>query len=134
MADFFKWDPTQFSVKVKSMDDEHQELIRKMNALHAANERKAEKAELERLLNDFAGYTVKHFADEEAYMASVNFSGLETHKVIHKQLLGQVTEHVAAFQKTGEFTPAFFNFLSVWLTSHIRGIDSKYGAAKTKAA
>ena len=54
----------------------------------------------------------------------------DTHKIIHQQLLKQVQDYVADFKKTGALTDAFFKFLAVWLTSHIRGIDTKYSAKK----
>lgn len=129
MADYFQWDPKTLSVKVTAMDDEHQELIRRMNALHAARERKADLATVTRLVDEFASYTVKHFADEEAFMATIAFEGIGTHKAIHAMLLKQVGEHVAAFKKSGALTDAFFSFLSLWLRAHIQGVDVKYSAA-----
>ncbi len=127
MAEYFKWDPSTLSVSVNSMDEEHIVLINKMNALHEAYSLKKPASELERLVTDLANYTVKHFSDEEAYMEKIGFEGLGTHKIIHQQLLKQVTEHIETFKKTGALTDSFFSFLSVWLTSHIRGIDTKYG-------
>ncbi len=126
MADFFTWDPNQLGLNVKDMDDEHIELIKKMNNLHAAHTRNAPTAEIEKILMDFATYTTKHFSDEEAYMEKVKYEGLDTHKIIHKQLLDQVGTYVGEFKKSGKLTDQFFKFLSVWLTSHIRGIDMKY--------
>lgn len=130
MADFYKWDPAFLSVDVKEMDGEHIILIEKMNALHAAYTAKAPLDQLKHLVQDFASYTVKHFSDEEAYMDKIKFEGAATHKIIHKQLLAEVTKHVEEFQKTGALTEKFFSFLSVWLTSHIRGIDRKYSPHK----
>lgn len=69
MADFFQRDPKTLSVKVKAMDDEHIALIDKMNALHAAHAASAGNEEIARKLDDLASFTVKHFTDEEAYMA-----------------------------------------------------------------
>lgn len=108
------------------MDDEHQELIKKMNRVHDLHLAKASTSEIQMALDDFAGFTIKHFSDEEAYMEKINFAGLETHKVIHQQLLKQVTEYLNEFKASGTLTDSFFNFLSVWLTSHIKGIDMKY--------
>jgi hemerythrin-like metal-binding protein len=127
MADFYSWDPSRLSVKVTAMDDEHKVLISKMNALHAAHTQGKDKAAIQVILNDFVQYTLKHFADEEAYMAKIQFAGTDTHKLIHKQLLGKVKEHIAAFEASGKLTNDFFTFLSVWLTAHIRGVDAKYG-------
>jgi hemerythrin-like metal-binding protein len=129
MSDFFVWDPKNLAVGVAAMDEEHQVLIRKMNALHAAYARKAPRAELEPLVEDFTQYTVTHFADEEAHMARIRYAGLESHKGIHASLLGRVQGHVKDFRETGALTDAFFSFLAFWLTSHIRGIDIKYGQA-----
>lgn len=127
MADFFKWDPNLLSVKVAEMDKEHIELVKRMNALHAAYLEKAPRAKIEELLNDLAGYTVKHFSDEEAYMEKVNYAGIDSHKMMHQKLLGQVKGHIDEFKKNGVLTDKFFQFLAAWLTTHIRGIDIKYG-------
>lgn len=127
MADFFKWDKQSLGVDVKEMDDEHVVLIKKMNSLHAAYSENAPVAKITELLNDFVNYTVKHFADEEAYMEKVKFQGLDSHKIIHGRLLTQVTKHLDDFKANGKLTDDFFRFLSAWLSTHIRGIDVKYG-------
>lgn len=126
MAELFKWDPTTLSVKVAAMDGEHQILIQKMNKLCEAHNQKLTKAIIRPLLVDFVDYTNKHFQNEERYMESITYSGLSVHKGIHQQLLAQVKVHVDEFERSGILTDAFFRFLSIWLTSHIRGIDSKY--------
>ena len=131
MSDFFEWNPEKLSVHVSAMDDEHQILIKKMNALHAAHVAKVGRDELGRLVSDLGSYTAKHFADEEAYMARIGYEGLEMHKLIHKKLLEQLGEHVTAFGKTGVLGEAIFPFLSFWLTAHIRGIDRKYTPSAT---
>lgn len=128
MADYFQWDPKTLSVNVGEMDGEHQVLIQKMNKLHAAREAKADRATLDRLVDDFAGYAAKHFADEEAFMAKIQFAGLSTHKAIHSMLLKQVGEHVATYKKSGVLTDGFFSFLALWLRAHIQGVDVKYSA------
>jgi hemerythrin-like metal-binding protein len=130
MSDFFVWDPKTLSVGVNAMDVEHQMLIAKMNDLHAAWVRKAEREELGKLLLALAKCATEHFADEEAYMEKSGYAGIESHKAIHKKLLTRVGEHVAEFEKTGELGEAFFGFLAFWLSSHIRGIDVKYGAQR----
>ncbi len=127
MAEFFKWDPSTLSVHVKEMDNEHIQLIQKMNALHESYTSKADSTKQAALLNDFVNYTLKHFQDEEAYMEKIKFEGLETHKIIHKQLVAEVQKYAQEFESKKVFSEAFFKFLTVWLSSHIRGIDSKYG-------
>jgi hemerythrin-like metal-binding protein len=133
MANFFDWDPKTFGLGVAAMDQEHQQLIGYMNRLHALYVEKAPRAAIGKALTDLAQFTVKHFTDEEAYMASVGFPELKTHAIMHKTLLERVGGFVADFQKTGQLTDAFFAFLKMWLKAHICGIDIKY-AKHPKAA
>lgn len=126
MAEFYVWDEKLLGLDVKDMDEEHIILISKMNALHKAYFEKKPSHIINQCLIDFADYTVKHFSDEEEYMAKINFVGLQTHKLNHKKLLDRVNEFITNFEKTGLLTEEFFQFLSVWLTTHIRGIDFKY--------
>lgn len=128
MADFYVWKEEELGLGVQNMDKEHQILISKMNALYAANESKSSPLHLKNLIDDLAQYTIKHFADEEAYMDQINYPEAETHKVIHKQLLAQFNNYVEQFKTNQTVSKEFFNFLKVWLTSHIRGIDMKYSA------
>ena len=115
-------------VHVDAMNSEHKELIRLMNDVSDANAtgvRASVAGALERLV----AYTVKHFENEEAYMASIDFAGLATHKLIHKDLLDRVGRFVSDFHDSGgaQLPKAFFDFLKFWLLSHIQGIDTKYG-------
>lgn len=132
MSEFYTWTAAELGLDIHEMDDEHQVLIKKMNALYAAVDQKKGASELGALVTDLAQYTVKHFADEEAYMEKIGFDGLPTHKIIHQQLLSQFNTFVDEFKKSQSLSPAFFNFLKVWLTSHIRGIDKKYSDFKHK--
>jgi len=72
-------------------------------------------------------FTVKHFADEEAFMEKVGYPELRVHTGVHKSLLARVTEYNNEFQKTGKLSDAFFMFLKTWLKAHICGVDAKYG-------
>ena len=118
-----------FDVGVEAMNDEHKVLIEIMNRLHDLVENDASRLEQKKALEELGQYTVKHFADEEAYMASIGWDGLATHKLIHQKLLADFGTHKAAFDDGGELTSKFFAFLKIWLKAHIQGIDKKYGRA-----
>jgi hemerythrin len=124
---FYEWNPELLSVHVSEMDSEHQVLIQKMNKVYDLAKSDAAKPTLDAAVEDFAKFTVKHFRDEEAYMERIQYAGTATHKIIHQQLLAEVSKHLESYKTTGKLADAFFNFLGVWLTSHIRGIDRKYG-------
>lgn len=70
---------------------------------------------------------VKHFQDEEKLMQTEGFTGIEVHKVIHKQLLEKVGVFAQELQKGTLDNQALMSFLTMWLKSHIMGIDKKYG-------
>ena len=126
---FFVWDDTTLSTNVDAMDDEHKEIVRLMNKLWDANEAGESKAKLTGIIDELGTYTVKHFQDEEAYMEKINFPSLDSHKFIHKDLLEKFGEHKAKFEQGSDdkVQKSFFDFLKLWLTAHIQGIDKKYG-------
>lgn len=132
---FYQWDPQFLGLQVPAMDEEHQILIKKMNAVYDLNQKQGSKVDLEKVLRDFTEYTLSHFRDEEAFMEKIQFESLKTHQIIHKQLLAQLNTHLDQFKHTGKLSSGFFDFLGVWLTSHIRSIDHKYAeVARKKAA
>jgi len=130
MSDFFVWDAATFGLHVPKMDDEHQAIIACMNKLHVLYEAKASVRELSKAVNELTDVTVKHFADEEAYMATIGYPDLNKHKMMHKSLLGKVIENKTRFEATGKLQDEFFSFLKFWLKSHICGIDTKYATHK----
>lgn len=133
MATFLEWDPVKLSVGVPAMDQEHQTLIGLMNKLHTLSTTGAPKSELGQALQALAKYTVKHFADEEAFMERTHFAGLEKHKSIHAELLRRVGEYAKSFEATGGLGADFFSFLRLWLRAHISNLDMQYGSRQTAA-
>lgn len=132
---FFKWDASKYSIKVQTMDAEHQKLIDYMNVLHTKVEQKASKDEIRKAIKDLGEYTVKHFKDEEAFFSTLEAYHLkDAHKKIHQDLLTKFKAHADNFEKTGQVSHDFFVFLKVWLTAHIAGIDMKYGEVSVKKA
>lgn len=134
MSSFFEWDASKFSLGVRDMDGEHQTLIGLMNKLHSLHEAGATAPIVGKALTEFVNYTVKHFADEEAYMERVGYPELRIHAGVHKTLLGRVTEFVQEFQRSGKLTPQFFMFLKTWLKAHICGVDARYAKFAAEAA
>ena len=131
---YFDWE-TKYDVGVPPMNEQHQRLIALMNRLHDRCDAGAERTEVAQVVDELACYTVEHFAAEERYMASVNYPRLETHKLIHQELLAVLAKHRQVFGRTGTLGVEFFSFLKFWLASHIQGIDKQYGAhARVRAA
>lgn len=125
---FFQWDK-ELDVGVEAMNAQHQKLIGLMEEIYQLNSQGAPKAEIEQALDVMAAFAVRHFEDEEAYMQSVGFPTLEAHRQLHINLRTELTQQITDFKQKDvpTLTETFMVFLKFWLSTHIRGIDTKYG-------
>jgi hemerythrin len=122
-----QWDAS-LDIGVSAMNDEHQQILDAMNRIYDATEAGRVGEEVNRLVERLGAVCVKHFKDEEAYMASIGFPGLANHKLIHGDLLDRYGRHAGEIRAAGGRADGqFFHFLRHWLTAHIKGIDRKYG-------
>jgi hemerythrin len=119
---------SEYSVGVESMDGQHMAMIAMMNDLYDAM--------LEGMALDITGpllerlthYTKEHFAAEEALMSSSRFPGLAEHCARHRQLVAQVEEQIARFDRGDPFLPIqLLHFLRDWIAIHIQQEDRQYG-------
>ena len=129
------WDQT-LDVGVESMNSEHREILDAMNRIYDADQTGQHGDVINSLVGRLGSVCVRHFADEEKFMAKIGFPTLENHKLVHAKLLRDFSAHAAAIKAAdGTVTEGFFTFLKFWLSAHIKGIDIKYGAhAKAVAA
>lgn len=125
---FFDWDP-RYDIGVEPMNREHRTLLDLMSKLHAACQSGAPRPRIIAALDLLGRYTVQHFQDEEAYLEQIQYPDRRGHAGIHKSLLAKFEEHRKRFvQGTDPVLPdAFFDFLKLWLQSHILGVDMRYG-------
>ena len=119
----FEWDDS-LDVGVKSMNDQHQQIIDMINIVAD---------DVNNGINPLANfdalsrYVVQHFSDEEAFMRKKNYSGYESHIKLHAKLLDRVQQFRADMVSGALDTDELFVFLRMWLKTHIKGIDHKYG-------
>ena len=114
---------------VHKMDEEHKTLVHKINALVDSLEKNHHHKDLASVKQNFkalAAYTVEHFQDEEAYMESIQYPQLDSHKRIHKKLLEQVGKFGKDLENGKLDDTKLISFLSNWLISHIMGVDMQY--------
>ena len=122
------WD-NALDIGVASMNDEHREILDVMNKIYDARAQGRQGAAIDVLVAKLGAVCARHFADEEALMERIGYPGLGSHKHLHAQLLERYTRHAGEIKAAGGVAPEeFFDFLRFWLTSHIKGIDAKYGA------
>ncbi len=125
MPDFL-WED-RYSVENDFMDNQHKDLIGKMNEFHnSAEEKDWDKCSF--ALKELTKLVVDHFKDEELIMEKAGFQMIETHKIIHQQLIKKATELFEGFYaEPDEHKSKQINmFLGHWLASHICGLDMMY--------
>lgn len=120
-------------VHVDAMNNAHKGLIDLMNQLYDEAQAKKPRTQQGKTLVKLADATTKHFREEEEYMRSIGYADYDKHSRIHRSLLETLAEHRKAFERGAELGKPFFHFLKLWLSSHIKGIDVKYGRASLLA-
>jgi hemerythrin len=120
------WD-SSLDVGVEAMNLEHQEILTAMNRVYDAAAQGLSGEPVNSLVANLGSVCRRHFSDEERLMERAGYPERERHMQLHARLLAQLDEHAEAIREAkGRTSAEFFNFLKFWLTSHIRGIDTRY--------
>jgi hemerythrin len=118
-----------YSVKVRTIDQQHKKLIELLNQLYDAMRAQKGKEVLGQVLNELVTYTNTHFTFEEGLMQKHSYPAFESHKLQHQMLVKKVLEFQKEFsagRATG--TIDVMNFLKDWLNDHILGTDRQYAS------
>lgn len=128
---FFEW-RNELDIGVEPMNDEHKHLIALMNVIFEMAQAHKPKDEIEAAIGTLQIAARDHFAREEVYLESIGYPGLKQHKEIHTKLLERFAVHVREYQQGNGVVPRqFFDFMKMWLSAHIMGIDKHYGEFST---
>lgn len=124
----FVWDEAKLGLGIRRIDNDHKEIVNLMNQLYELNLSKATKSVLLRVMIDLVEVTEKHFRNEEKLMQEIEYFGLSSHQIIHKELLKNLGLQIKKFQLSdgGVISEEYFNFLKHWLITHIKGTDRQY--------
>jgi len=124
---YLNWDP-QYSVHVKSLDQDHQHLFAIVNQLHEAVHSRRGKQVLQPVLAELLAYTLRHFGREEAIMRSCAYPRLRAHMEQHRIFTAQVEQFSKQYSAgVAAVTAEVLDFLTEWLSSHILDSDQQYG-------
>ncbi len=118
----FEWQE-EFNIGVDVIDKEHQRLFKIINKLfRMKEEEKNGQWACQEGIKFFKGHAMKHFADEEAYMASIGYEGLEQHKRIHKgfreNTLPALEQELEQSGYTEDTIDHFLGVCAGWLIGH----------------
>ena len=74
----------RINIGVEVIDKEHKKLFNVLNKLFAYG-KEEEKSQwvCQEAIKYFRDHAIQHFSEEEEYMASIHYAGLETHRHIH---------------------------------------------------
>ena len=130
---YFKWSP-EYSVNIKTIDNQHQELVNMLNRLFIAVSMREGSNVIGGILEALRSYTKTHFSLEERLMQQANYADLEAHKLEHQKLIGELDQ--LCKKHLTEDKPIYFEvlrFLKTWLKGHIKEVDTKYSIALQQA-
>ena len=118
-----KWND-RFNLGVDVIDRAHQRLFSIVGRMLSLNEDSAKQRHACREgIKYFKSYTMKHFADEEAYMQSIGYPGLAVHKSLHDSLRDKTLPALEAEMEAQDYsTESVGHFLGIcvgWLNGHI---------------
>ena len=122
MENQFEW-RDEYNIGVDVIDREHQRLFKIINKLFAfREEEKDSQWTCLEGIKYFKGHTMKHFSDEEAYMESIGYAGLERHRRIHQGFQEDTLPALEQELERTDYAPeAVEHFLGVctgWLIGH----------------
>ncbi|MGE5673453.1 MAG: bacteriohemerythrin [Mycobacterium leprae] len=115
---------------IAQVDEQHQELFRRINALLDASLQGKGKMEVGNTLDFLQVYVVTHFADEEALMARNQYPGLARHKELHNAFVADVNKVKETFEQDGASAVLVIMVqrqISQWLWDHIGQEDKALG-------
>ncbi len=112
-----------FNIGVDIIDKEHKRLFKIINKLFAfSDDDKKSQWACQEGIKFFKEHATKHFADEENYMASINYENLNTHRHVHQSFQNHTLPALEKeLEQTNYSSDAVDHFLGVcagWLIGH----------------
>ena len=114
-----------------AIDKQHKQLIAALNALSDAYRSGKGSQEVERTMDFLMGYTVKHFADEEALQLKYDYPDYHRHRQFHNDFKATAQALSAELYRDGPtdaFISKVYATVGDWLVNHIRSEDFKMAA------
>ena len=124
------WTP-DLAVGDNTIDEQHQELFRRVDELLVAMQDGRAKRELRGLVAFLEGYVQEHFGAEERAMLATGYRGYELHKAEHEAFIATLAELKTTLSQRG---PSYLLVVRVhdavvgWLREHIMRSDKAIGA------
>jgi hemerythrin len=123
---FLEWND-KYSVNVKEIDIQHQEIFKITNKLLNSMADGTGDEIVGDILQNLADYIVAHFRTEEYYFDKFNYPKSNSHKEEHQTFVLKVSEFKKSFEKGRKnLYLDVTNFILNWLMSHLLLSDKEY--------
>lgn len=122
MSNQLVWED-RFNIGVEIIDSEHRKLFGILNRLftYRTEESKSQWV-CQEGIKYFREHAMKHFTEEEQYMASIDYAGFETHRRVHDNFrtktLPALEKELAQSSFSGEAIDHFLGVCAGWLLGH----------------
>jgi hemerythrin len=119
-----------YNIGVDEVDQQHQELVVKLNEFLDACIQQKGKDKIMETLAFLRDYSVEHFRSEEEIMLKYNYPEYADHKKDHDDFVASVLELEASIENQGATVVTTLKLnrtLTNWLLSHISKSDMKIG-------
>ena len=116
-----------FSVGIRKIDKQHQELINIMNLLVENEDASGHSETIASVLDRMTRYAHFHFETEEALMLEYEYPEYESHQDDHTQFKMKTAQFcLDALHRKETLPDEVISYLRHWLTHHILRTDMKY--------
>lgn len=113
---------------IKEIDDQHKDLVRKVDELLNATNSFHQKENIAQMLEYLARYTVEHFQTEEKHMIASNYPKYKEHKAIHDEFVAKVGNLIKDYKERGsdvDIAVTVNGEVYNWLIQHIMRKDKE---------
>jgi diguanylate cyclase (GGDEF)-like protein/PAS domain S-box-containing protein/hemerythrin-like metal-binding protein len=112
-------------IGVALVDEQHRELIRRVNNLNDAISNKLSEADISNLLEELISFAKKHFATEYKLMSDFNYPQKSEHENQHSQFVSEIANLVVDFHQGKELL--VLQKMKDWFVNHIQQTDKPLG-------
>jgi len=116
-------------IGVEKIDNQHKELIKRMDNFFVALKFGKGKEDIINLMNFMEYYVNNHFSEEEKLHEEINYPYLEKHKEIHKKFKEEIAKLKEELNSETALSTAIIlsKKLIDWFINHIKKEDKKIG-------
>ena len=119
-----------FETGIPKIDEQHKELVNRINAVLNLGASSVTKDETEKTLKFLEEYAMKHFSDEEAIQVKCKYPKHDWHKQQHAGFMADIKklkQEYLASGPTAKYTLELNNHMIQWIVKHIKTADREIG-------